>query len=157
MAETGQYKNGSDLLVMMDTKAVGHCTTHTVTFSTETKSVAVKPPMSEDRSANAFFKSKRVTGLSAQVKCEGLCFYPETESGYKAILAKWKVGASVPLKLFEREGDTTPYCSGNFIITSLENTAPAGEDATYSVTFDNDGALTIDETKVDLTSTGTGS
>ena len=157
MAETGQYKNGSDLLVMMGTKAIGHCTTHTATFSTESKSVAVKPPMDEKRSATALFKSKRVTGLAVQVKAEGLCFYPESESGFKELLGKWKLGASVLLKLFERENDTTPYASGNFIITSLENTAPAGEDATYSVTFENDGEVSVDETKVDLTAAQTGS
>lgn len=157
MAETGQYKNGSDLLVMIDGKAAGHSTTHTATFSTESKSVAVKPPASEERSASALFKSKRVTGLAVQVKTEGLCFYPETESGFKVLLGKWKLGASVPLKLFERGNNTAPYMTGNFIITSLENTAPAGEDATYSVTFENDGEVSVDETKVDLTAAQAGS
>lgn len=150
MSKTGKYKNGSDLLVMIDEKAAGHSTTHTTTCSTESKSVAVKPPASEGRSATALFKSKRVTGLAVQVKTEGLCFYPESESGFKALLARWKVGASVPLKLFERENDSSPYMSGNFIITSLENTAPAGEDATYSATFENDGEVTVDESKFDL-------
>ena len=141
------YVNGSDLLVMVGTKAVGHCTTHTATFSTETKETAVKPVASAAAGSGSLFKGKRVSGLSVQVKADGLVFSGETEAGFKDILAAWKNGTAVALKLFKRGGDATPYCSGNFIISSLENTAPAGEDATYSATFDNDGAVSIDETK----------
>ena len=145
-----KYVNGSDLLVEIAEKAFGHCTSHTATFNTETKDMAVKPAASEEKSPASLFKSKRITGLSVQVKADGLVVYDETESGLKAILGKWKVGQSVPLKLFEREGDQTPYCSGNFIISSLEHTAAAGEDVSYSATFDNDGAVEIDETKLDV-------
>lgn len=144
------YINGSDLLVMAGEKAIGHCTSHTATFTTETKEIAVKPPKTEPKTGKSLFRSKTVTGLAVQVKAEGISFYQETESGIKDLLAKWKVGASVPLKLFEREKDATPYVSGDFIITSLESTAPAGENATYSATFENDGAPTVDETKFDL-------
>jgi len=143
------YVNGSDLLVTIGEGAIGHCTTHTTTFSTETKDMAFKPLASEAKSTASLFKSKRVTGLTVQVKAEGLHVYSETESGLKAILAKWKAGSSVGVKLFDRGNDESPYCSGNFVISSLENTAAAGEDATYSVTFDNDGAVTVDETKLD--------
>ena len=141
------YINGSDLLVKVDGVAVGHCTTHTATFSTETKDTAVKPTAATVASAASLYKGKRVSGLSIQVKADGLVFSEETEAGFKDILGAWKAGTPVALKLFKRGGDDTPYCSGNFIISSLENTAPAGEDATYSATFDNDGAVTIDEAK----------
>lgn len=142
---TENYVNGSDLLVNVDDKAFGHCTSHTATFNTETKDMAVKPVATVAKSTASLFKSKRVTGLSVQVKADGIVVYNEAESGLKTLLSKWKVGESVDLALFEREGDEKPYCSGKFIITSLENTAPAGEDATYSATFDNDGAVTIEE------------
>ena len=42
MAETG-YINGSDLLLKIGDKAVGHCTSHKLTFNSETKDRAVKP------------------------------------------------------------------------------------------------------------------
>ena len=141
------YINGSDLLVKVDGVAVGHCTTHTATFSTETKDTAVKPTAATVASAASLYKGKRVSGLSVQVKADGLVFSGETEAGFKDILGAWKAGESVELVLLKRENDDNPYCSGNFIISSLENTAPAGEDATYSATFDNDGAVTIDEAK----------
>ena len=144
------YVNGSDLLMKVAGGAIGHCTSHTATFNTETKDVAVKPAANVQTSAASLYKAKRVTGLSVQVKADGLCFYRESESGIKVILAAWALGQSVNVSLFERENDTDPYVSGKFIISSLENTAPAGEDATYSVTLDNDGAVTVDTTKIDL-------
>jgi hypothetical protein len=145
-----EYVNGSDLLVSVAGQAVGHCTSHTATFSTETKDVSVKPLASEAPSSGALYKSKRVTGLSIQVKADGLQFYKETEGGFKQVLGPWSKGQSVELNLFERSQDEKPYVTGNFIISSIEQTAGAGEDATYSVTFDNDGAPTVNPDNLDL-------
>lgn len=156
------YVNGSDLLLSVGAfasgtgtpgSAIGHCTSHTSTFNTETKDVAVKPAASQAMSDAGFYKQKRITGLSVQVKCDGLHFYGEDESGFKTLLAKWKSGEPVYLELFERKEtaagtEPSPYCSGPFIITSLENSAPAGEDASYTATFDNDGAVTFDTSKL---------
>lgn len=145
------YINGNDLLVSIDGKAVGHCTTHTATFNTETKDTAVKPVATKSKEEAGKFKSKTVSGLSIQVKADGLVFHAETEGGFKELLGKWKVGGSVKLDLFERENDSIPYVSGSFIISTLEITSPAGEDSTYSATFDNDGAPdTFDATKFDV-------
>lgn len=148
MAKQG-YVNGSDLLMSITGKACGHCTSHTTTYNSETKDRAVKPASTESAANAGLFKEKTVTGLSVQVKCEGLRFYGEEENGMKDLLAKWKVGGTVELKGFARGGDAAPYMSGNFIISSLEESAPAGDDTTYSVTFDNTGAVTITEDKVD--------
>lgn len=142
------YVNGSDLLLSIGGKASGHCTSHTTTYNSETKDRAVKPVSTASASAG-LWKEKTVTGLSVQVKVEGLRFYGEEEGSIKDVLAKWKVGATVELKGFARSADATPYMSGNFIVSSLEENAPAGDDTTYSATFDNSGEVTIDETKVD--------
>lgn len=37
------YVNGSDLLLFVGGKAIGHCTSHTLTFNSETKDRSVKP------------------------------------------------------------------------------------------------------------------
>ena len=147
------YVNGSDLLCSIAGKAVGHCTSHTATFNTETKDVAVKPVATTAPGSSSLYKSKRVTGLSVQVKADGLQFYNETESGFKQVLGPWSKGQSVKLDLFERSQEETPYLTGQFIISSIEQSASAGEDATYSVTFDNDGPVIVDETKLDLNAT----
>ena len=144
------YVNGSDLLVSVAGKAVGHCTSHTATFSTETKDVAVKPVATESPSESSLFKEKRVTALSVQVKADGLQFYKETESGFKQVLGPWSKGETVKLDLFERSQDAKPYATGKFIISNIEQTAGAAEDATYSVTFDNSGPVDIDTDNIDL-------
>lgn len=118
------YCNGSDMLVYVGGKAVGHCTTHTTTMNSETKDRAVKPVASKGISAG-LWKGKGVVGLSISISAEGLVFYGESETGYKALVAAWKAGKSVEVKCMERENSDKPYLKGNFIVSSLERTDPA--------------------------------
>ena len=142
------YCNGSDMLVYVGGKAVGHCTTHTTTMTSETKDRAVKPVATKSVSAG-LWKSKGVTGLSISISTEGLVFYGESETGYKALVAAWKAGKSVEVKCMERENSEKPYIKGKFVITSLDRTDPANDDSTYSVSLENDGEPdTLDETVI---------
>lgn len=143
------YINGSDLLLKVGGKAVGHCTTHTITFNSETKDRAVKPEATKGKSSG-LWKGKGVTGLSISISAEGLRFYNEKENGYDEIAPKWGKGESVEVEAFERENDTKPYVKGNFIISSLEETSPAQDDATYSVNLENDGEPEIYPGKQEL-------
>ncbi len=138
------YCNGSDMLLYIGGKAVGHCTTHTTTINSETKDRAVKPAAAKGISAG-LWKGKGVTGLSVSISAEGLCFYQEAENGYKQTLAMISSGQSVDVKCMEREEDTTPYLTGKFVISSLERTDPAQDDATYSISLENDGEITFNE------------
>lgn len=132
------YINGSDLLLKIGEGAVGHCTTHTLTFNSETKERAVKPAATEGKQSG-LWKGKGITALSIIITAEGLRFYEETESGFKEISALWGKGQSVDVEAFEREGDEEPYLKGNFVIASIEETSPAQDDATYTVNLENDG------------------
>lgn len=135
---TSGYINGSDLLLSVGGKAVGHCTSHSITFNSETKDRGVKPPSSATYSSG-LWKGKGVTGLSIGVQCDGLRFYGEQENGFTEIAAKWGTGQSVEVKAFHREGDESPYLKGKFIITNIEETNPAQDDATYKVSLESDG------------------
>ena len=135
------YINGSDILLSVGGKAIGHCTTHTITFNSETKDRAVKPAASQGYSAG-LWKGKGVTGLSISISAEGLRYYGESENGYAELSALWGAGASIQVKAFQREGDANPYVQGNFVITSLEETSPAQDDATYSISLESDGEPT---------------
>lgn len=137
MEDTG-YINGSDLLLKVGGKAVGHCTSHTLTFNSETKDRAVKPVASAAKSSG-LWKDKGVTGLSISISAEGLRFYGETENGHEQIALLWGKGTSVEVEAFKRGGDAKPYVKGNFVIASLEETSPAQDDATYSVSLENAG------------------
>lgn len=146
MAKEG-YINGSDLLIKIAGKAVGHCTSHTLTFASETKDRAVKPVASATISTS-LWKGKGVTGLSVSISAEGLRNYDETEGGFKSLVNAWVTGQPVEVVGFERESDATPYLSGNFVITNLEETSPAQDDATYSISLENDGVVTITNTAI---------
>lgn len=141
------YCNGSDMLLYIDGKPVGHCSTHTVTINSETKDRAVKPVATASISAG-LWKGKGVTGLSVSISAEGLCFYQETENGYKSTLAMISKGKSVEVKCMERENSDKPYLTGNFVVASLERTDPAQDDSTYSISLENDGEVTFDDTAI---------
>lgn len=143
------YCNGSDLLVYVGGKAVGSCTSHTATFNSETKERAVKPVASIATIGSGLWKGKSIVSLSISISAEGLRFYDETECGFKSLFALWKAGTPVTVKCMERASTDTPYLEGDFVITSLEESAPAQDDATYSLNLENDGEPTIlDETAI---------
>lgn len=147
MSKTG-YCNGSDMLLYVDGKAVGSCTSHTTTFNSETKERAVKPVATKPISSG-LWKQKGVIGLSYSISAEGLVFYDETECGFKSLFALWKAGKSVEIKCMEREETDAPYLAGKCVIASLERTDPAQDDATYSISLENDGEpTTLDESAI---------
>ncbi len=142
------YTNGSDLLLYIDGKAVGSCTSHTTTFNSETKDRAVKPVASKPISSG-MWKRKGIVGLSYSISAEGLRFYDETECGFKELFKLWKAGKPVTVKAMERGTDDKPYLAGSCVITSLEESAPAQDDASYSVSLENDGEPdTLDEAAI---------
>jgi len=151
MARSG-YINGSDMLLYIGSgssaKAIGHCTSHSCTFSSETKDRAVKPTAATAGTGAGLWKQKSVTGLSISISADGLCFYSEGEAGFKECLTSWKTGQVVNAKCMARaesgSGGSTPtaYLEGSFIITSIQRTDPAGDDATYSIQLENSGEPT---------------
>lgn len=104
----------------------------------ESKDRAVKPAANLSKSAG-LWKGKGVTGLSMSISFEGLRCYQEAENGFEEISAEWGKGQSVEVEAFKRENDATPYVKGKFVITSIEETSPAQDDATYSGSLENDG------------------
>lgn len=142
MPKTG-YVNGSDMLLIVGTKAIGHCTSHTLTYSTETKDHAVKPPQSQ-ASSDGKFKEKSVSGLSYSIKADSLYFYDETEMGFDDLTALWIKGEPVTVKCVERgsAANAVPYLEGSCIIDSLEMNAPANDDVSCSISLSNNGAPT---------------
>ena len=152
MAKTG-YVNGSDMLLYVDGKAIGHCTTHTTELNSETKERAVKPVASK-KISSGLWKGKGVVGLSISISTDGLNFYDETECSYKDLLALWKEGKSVGVKCMERENSEKPYLEGQFVITKLSRQDAAQDDSTYSLSLENDGEpTTLDESAITVNTT----
>ena len=138
MDEKVEYINGSDVLVNVGGAAVGHSTNSTVTMNSETKDRAVKPAASAPKSSGKF-KEKGVTGMSISIKADCLEVYKETENGFEKTAAMWGKGQSVPVECYYRGQSDKPYLKGNFVIESIEQTAPGQDDTTYSISLINDG------------------
>lgn len=138
MAVTQEYMNGSNVLFTVGGKGLGHSTTHSVTYNTETKERGVKPPVKE-KAKKALFSGKGVVKMSISVHGEGFRYKGEEELSLDDIRKLWGIGQSVDLSCFEREGDATPYLKGKFVISKVEETSPAQDDATFTVDFENDG------------------
>lgn len=138
MAVTQEYMNGSNVLFTVGGKGLGHSTTHSVTYNTETKERGVKPPVKE-KAKKALFSGKGVVKMSISVHGEGFRYKGEEELSLDDIRKLWGIGQSVELSCFEREGDATPYLKGKFVISKVEETSPAQDDATFTVDFENDG------------------
>lgn len=139
MAETTkQYTNGSNVLMTCVGKGLGHCTTHTVTYNTETKERAVKPPV-KDTATSGLWSGKGVTKQTISVHGEGFRYQGEEELSLDDIRTMWGKGQSVELSCFERASSSTPYLKGKFVITKVEEASPAQDDATFNIDFENDG------------------
>ena len=132
------YKNGSDLLLNIGGKCVGHCSSHSVTYNSDTKEHAVKPEAIKAKSS-CLWKGKAVVGLNISISAEGVRFYSETENGFEQIVPMWGKGQSVEVQSFARGDDASPTLKGKFVITKIEETNPAQDDATYSIDLENDG------------------
>lgn len=145
MARTnGDIIEGHDLMLYINTAAdaatptytpQAAATSHTITYSGETKERVTKD------TANGAYSEKKVTKLGVSIKCEALVSFGDT-AGYDKLLAVMKSREAVKLKYgFAQEEAGDKYEEGLFVITSLEQTSAAGEDATYSATFENSGEV----------------
>lgn len=138
--------NGSDLLLLVKGMAIGHCTSHSITISPETKDRAFKPA-AKNATSSSKFKNKTVTSIGVNISFEGLSYFGESETGYADLQELALAGEPVEVKSFVRgktgasEADSAPFISGNFILSNLQLTAPADDDATYSGQLDNDGEV----------------
>ena len=135
------YIHGSNLLIFVGGKAIGHCSTCEITHNTESKERAVKPPAKQAGGNTGKWTEKSVTKLSESLSAEGFCFYDETECGYNELLTLWQKAEPVEVKYAHRGEEGTRYRSGKFVITNLKQTRPADDDASYSVSLESTGEV----------------
>lgn len=138
--------NGSDLLIRHDGFDVAYCTSHTVTFNSETKSRTVKPLFELTKSDEAW-KDQGVAALSCSINFEGLRAVYDFRFDY--ILQKLCIAVKFFVEAYQRDSPT-PYITGDFVLTSLEETAAALEDVVYKGTFESSKILSYDSNELDL-------
>ena len=139
------YRDGTDLILgLMDGttfKPFGHSTSCKISDSTETGERQTK------EASSGKFKEKYVKSLSESITCDGFVFDgDEGSSSSKVSLPtlkeKWLNGQTVKARYAYRGEESTKYYQGDFIITSLEDDGPAGDDEKYSLTLENSGPIT---------------
>lgn len=136
----GDYIEGRDLMVFVDTGSgtaewtpTAAATSHTISYSGETKERVTKD------TENGAFSQKSVTKLSVTITCEALTTF-DADMGYDKLLELMKSREPVKLKYgFTQEANGEKYEEGLFVITSLEQSSPANDDATYTAQFENTG------------------
>lgn len=132
------YVNGSDFLLDVAGAAPGHCTTHKLTYNSETKNYAVKPPATAEPQ-DGKWQDSVVSGLSYQGSAEGYIYDEETELTIAALRKCWVNAQPVEVKAFRRGKSSAPYLKGKVIITSVDENHPANDVATYTVNFQSAG------------------
>lgn len=152
--KTGDILEGRDLMLYINTEegtneapvyvAQAAATSHTISYSGETKERITKD------STSGAYSEKKVTKLSVSIKCEALVSFGDA-AGYNKLLEIMKGRQPVKLKYgFAAEETGDKYEEGLFVITSIEQTSAASEDATYSASFENTGAVET-KTKTSVT------
>lgn len=140
----GDYIEGRDLMLYVDTseteqtptwEPTAAATSHTISYSGETKERVTKD------TSNGAFSEKTVTKLSVSISCEALTVFG-AKMGFDKLLALMKARKPIKLKYgFATADSGDSYEEGMFVITSLEQSSPADDDATYSATFENTGMV----------------
>lgn len=142
--QKGDYIEGRDLMVFVDTSdgsggptwtKTAAATSHTISYTAETKERSTKD------SENGAFSQKSVTKLSTSITVEALTTY-QADCGFKTLLKMYKTRKPVKLKYgFASDEGSDEHEEGLFVITNLEESSPADDDATYSATFENTGVV----------------
>lgn len=137
---TSGYVHGSDLILGVQIADIftplGYAKTCEINNDAETKDRSHKNIANTGK-----WKNKIVTGLKVSISSEGFTVYDDDNLGSDELYAMWESGESVALRYCHRGEEAKRYREGNFIITSLKESAPSDDDATWSISFENDGPV----------------
>lgn len=114
---------------------LGYSTGCKISDSTETGERVTK------EAADTNWKEKYVKTLSETITADGFVYDSVAASkiSFPDLKTAWITKEEVTLRYKYR--DETVLYEGKFVITSLEQDGPAGDDEKWSVTFENTGAI----------------
>ena len=136
------YRSGTDLIlgVVQDNvfKPLGYSSSCKISDSTETGERVTK------ESADTHWKEKYVKSLSEQITADGFVYDNVAASSvsFPNLKTLWLNRTPVRLRYkYRDQAAAAGLYEGDFIITSLEQDGPAGDDEKWSVTFENSGPV----------------
>lgn len=136
-SRTNTILNGTDLGVYTGASPslIGASTTCSLQLTRDTRDVSNKD--------SGGWKAVKTGQKSWSISTEGL-YNPSGTNGYIALYNAWTAGTELTLTLKSAGNPTGDYYwSGSAVITSLQMNAPNEGNATFSVTFQGTGALTM--------------
>lgn len=134
--------DGIDLILSIGGTALGYSTGCKITTTAETGERLTK------EATAAGWKEKYIKSLSQEITADGCVLenpqsqYPTYEQIMALMTARKPVEVSYGVRGEGREGSTTNYYKGNYVITSCDLDGQAGDDAKYSIKLENTGAVT---------------
>ena len=134
-----KYRSGTDLILgIVDNntfKPLGYSTGCKISDSSETGERVTKEATDSD------WKEKYIKSLSESISADGFVYdsVAAASISFPDLKSLWLSKTVVKLRYkYRTDGD---LYQGDFIITSLEQDGPAGDDEKWSVTFENSGAV----------------
>lgn len=134
-----KFRSGTDLIlgIVVDNtfKPLGYSTGCKISDSTETGERTTK------ESADSDWKEKYIKSLSETITADGFVYdsVAATSVSLPDLKSLWLSKTVVKVRYkYRTDGD---LYQGDFIITSLEQDGPAGDDEKWSITFENSGAV----------------
>ena len=132
----GKYRDGTDLILSINSKALGHSTECKISYKAETGTRKTK------EAAAGKWDEKYVKSLGCTVTASGFVFDDDDQNQKPSIdtlRTAFKTAQPVGASWAYRDGGSIE--SGKFIITALDHEGKAGDDETYSITLENSGAV----------------
>lgn len=134
-----KFRSGTDLIlgIVEDNtfKPLGYSTGCKISDSTETGERTTK------EAADSDWKEKYIKSLSETITADGFVYDSVAASSVSLpdLKSLWLNKTVVKVRYkYRTDGD---LYQGDFIITSLEQDGPAGDDEKWSITFENSGAV----------------
>lgn len=132
----GKYRDGTDLILSINSKALGHSTECKISYKADTGTRKTK------EAAAGKWDEKYVKSLGCTVTASGFVFDDDDQNQKPSIdtlRTAFKTAQPVDASWAYRDGGSIE--SGKFIITALDHEGKAGDDETYSITLENSGAV----------------
>lgn len=149
------YIHGSNMIVFIGDKAIGHCSSCEVQDSAETKSRAIKvlpdystggqnqdtdlAPVAGEKAG--LWDEKSVSKRSVTINADAFVCDPESGMGYDDLVEAMDTAEPVKVKYAHADEANSKYRVGLFVITSLTRNDPADDDSTLSLTVENSGPV----------------
>jgi predicted secreted protein len=129
----GNYRDGTDLILSINTHALGHSTECKISYKAETGTRKTK------EQAAGKWSEKYVKSLGCTITASGFVHEDDDNNSIDTLRTAFKNATPVDASWGYRDGSGID--SGKFIITSLDHEGKAGDDETYSITLENSGAV----------------